>query len=154
MAVEIERKFLVRQEALPGLPAGITLKQGYLHISNEKSIRVRQSGNKAFLTIKGADVNGQRSEFEFSIPFSDSSYLLEHFCISSIIVKTRRCITWKEKLWEIDEFMGDNKGLWIAEVELKLPGEEVDLPLWVGEEVTGDEKYFNSYLSQHPFSRW
>jgi len=154
MAVEIERKFLVNKESLPRLKKGTDLKQGYLHISREKSIRVRQSGKKAFLTIKGPDVNGQRSEFEFSIPYHDSSYLLDHFCISSIIVKTRRCLFWKEKLWEIDEFLGDNSGLWIAEVELDQPGEAIELPSWVGEEVTGNKKYYNTYLSQHPFSQW
>jgi len=154
MALEIERKFLVHTELLPlGVP-GISICQGYLHTSRQKTIRVRLAGEQAWITIKGPDDNGVRPEFEYSIPPKEASYFLEFLCLGGKIEKIRREIDWSGKTWEVDEFLGENQGLWIAEIELTHRDEMVDLPPWIQKEVTGDYRFHNSYLSIHPFCGW
>ena len=154
MGMEIERKFLVNTKLLPSGVQGIKIIQGYLHISDQKTIRVRISGELAYITIKGPDKNGVRPEFEYAIPTEDARFMLANFCRNGQIEKIRRKINWAGKTWEIDEFFGENKGLWLAEVELDNRNESLELPVWVSKEVTGDSRFHNSVLSAHPYSSW
>jgi adenylate cyclase len=154
MALEIERKFLVHIDMLPSDIPEIDIQQGYLLTSHQKTIRVRIGGEKAWITIKGPDINGVRPEFEYPIPREDASYMFHNFCIGGKIEKIRRKIDFSGKTWEVDEFLGENKGLWIAEIELVQRDEIVDLPPWIRKEVTGDHRFHNSYLSNHPYSTW
>jgi CYTH domain-containing protein len=154
MPVEIERKFLVKAGMEPANVDGILLSQGYLFNQSGKSIRVRIAGHRAFLTIKGPDNYGSRDEFEYEIPYDDAHLLLENYCEGIIINKIRRIIRWENHLWEVDEFLKENKGLWLAEVELNRQDDPLPLPSWVDMEVTGNEKYLNSYLARFPFTTW
>jgi adenylate cyclase len=154
MALEIERKFLVNKGLEPINTDGVSIRQGYLHIDNEKSIRVRIAGHHSFLTVKGPDYKGSRTEFEYEIPVEEAEYMLNNFCGMRIIAKIRRHLLWKKQLWEVDEFLGDNKGLWLAEIEMTSPDDPVQLPKWIGKEVTGDSRFYNTYLAQHPFITW
>ncbi|MBK7213924.1 MAG: CYTH domain-containing protein [Bacteroidales bacterium] len=151
MAIETERKFLVIRELFPPDMDGLLLRQAYMHISAEKSIRVRIAGHKAYLTVKGPDLNGRRAEFEYEIPVEDAEYMFENLVSSGVISKIRRFLIWKKKLWEVDEFLERHQGLWLAEVELDDIKEPLDMPPWVGREVTGEKEYYNTYLSDHPY---
>jgi len=154
MALEIERKFLIHRELLPVETDGLLIQQGYLLSSPGKSVRVRLAGEKAYLTIKGPDIQGVRAEFEYAIPKQDAETLLNDFCTEGRLIKIRRKISSGSHVWEVDEFLGDNAGLWLAEVELARAGEPVVLPTWVAAEVTGDPRYYNTYLALHPFKTW
>ncbi len=151
--IEIERKFLVRDDSWRGLGAGTEYRQGYLQIDETKSVRVRVAREKAFLTIKSGNRGLTRAEFEYPIPVEDAEELLK-LCVGSPIEKTRYKIVRGDLVWEVDEFHGANTGLLIAEVELEREDQSVDLPDWVGEEVSQDSRYFNAYLALHPFSTW
>lgn len=155
MGLEIERKFLVdeKQWNLLAKPAGLSLKQGYLVNQANKVIRVRIAGEQAYLTIKGAVQGITRNEYEYEIPVKDGIELLDNFAVSCV-EKIRYCINFADKLWEIDVFLGDNNGLIVAEIELEHEDEQFELPRWVGGEVTGEEKYYNSALSIHPYKKW
>lgn len=154
MPLEIERKFLVHPELFPSGLDGTTIRQGYLQSDEGNSIRIRISGHQSFITIKGPDNDGVRLEFEYEIPFDDAGYMLEQFCRKPLINKTRRLVVWGGHLWEVDEFHGENQGLWLAEVELDDRNEQVELPPWVGSEVTGDSRYLNTSLVRFPFTSW
>ena len=154
MALEIERKFLVNIELLPAEIQGVRIVQGYLHVSNQKSIRIRIAGELAYITLKGPDTDGVRTEFEYAIPIEDARFMLTNFCTGGKIEKVRRKINWSGKTWELDEFLGENIGLWIAEIELANRDEPVGLPPWIRKEVTGDHRFHNTYLSAHPYSGW
>jgi adenylate cyclase len=154
MAVEIERKFLVRNESFKLFSKGILYRQGYLNRDKHRTVRVRVAGELAFITIKGITNGMERLEFEYPIPVNDAFEMLETICLKPLIEKLRYNIMTDGHLWEVDEFIGDNGGLIIAEVELKSTEEEVIIPDWVGEEVTGDLKYYNSNLVIHPFKNW
>jgi len=153
--LEIERKFLVK----PGVweqtkkPLGKKLFQGYLCNDDKKSIRVRITADKASLTVKGALENLCRPEFEYVIHEGEASDLLI-FAQNHCIEKTRYKTEYKGKIWDVDVFHGLNAGLFLAEIELNHPDELVELPGWVGEEVSCDPRYYNSYLSEHPFTTW
>ncbi|NVO19463.1 MAG: CYTH domain-containing protein [Bacteroidetes bacterium] len=151
---EIERKFLVKNAHLPDLDKGVQISQGYLYAGTEKTIRLRIKEQQGFITIKGPSDKGARPEFEYAIPFMDAQFMLENYCREGRIEKIRREIAWAGKTWEIDEFLGENNGLWIAEVELLTQDEDVELPPWIGAEVTGDNRYHNSSLSVHPYTHW
>ena len=155
MGVEIERKFLVDHEkwSLVNKPQGTYLKQGYILNDVHKIIRVRIAGQQAYITLKGAASGITRSEFEYSIPVKDAVELLDQFA-GACIEKTRYRISFNEKVWEVDVFAGDNAGLIVAEIELTHEQETFNLPDWIGDEVTGQDKYYNSSLSVHPFNRW
>ena len=153
MAMEIERKFIVRDLDWHPSPPGTHIRQGYLCLDPGRSVRVRLSGEAAFLTIKGASQGAGRLEFEYPIPPDDARQLLA-LCGAGLIEKTRYKITYAGCIWDVDEFHGLNQGLVLAEVELESEEAVVELPPWVGKEVTGDKRYFNLYLAQHPFSRW
>jgi CYTH domain-containing protein len=155
MALEIERKFLVRKDLWYALrkSSRTDIKQGYLSTDPEKIIRIRITDTSGFLTIKGAIKNRSRAEFEFPIPLEDALEILDQFT-SSRIEKTRYKIEYEGKTWEVDEFFGDNEGLIIAEIELNSPDEPFEKPSWVGPEVTDDPRYYNAYLIEHPFLSW
>ncbi len=154
MAQEIERKFLI-DPALLELPAeGETIRQGYIPTSTKTAVRVRIKGGQAFLTLKGENRGAVRSEFEYSIPLEDAMAMLDELCQPPMIDKVRYRIPHAGHLWEVDRFHGENEGLWVAEVELEAEYERVELPSWIRQEVTGDPRYYNANLIQHPYSQW
>jgi adenylate cyclase len=152
MGIEIERKFLVIGEAWKQAPAEY-LSQGYLNRDKQRTVRVRVVAEQAWLTIKGPSVGATRAEFEYAIPCADARELLA-LCEGTAIEKLRRRIPFDGLIWEVDEFLGENTGLVVAEVELQSADQVVPLPAWVGQEVTQDARYFNSNLSALPFGRW
>lgn len=153
MAKEIERKFLTRGSAWRRAGA-VRLRQGYLSSVKGRTVRVRTVGDhRAYLTIKGIAVGATRAEFEYEIPWEDAKELLS-ICETPLIEKDRYRVEEGGVVWEIDEFFGENKGLIIAEVELESEDQVFTKPDWVGEEVTGDPRYFNSNLIKKPYTRW
>lgn len=152
MGVEIERKFLVTGDEWRRAP-GTRLSQGYLNRDKARTVRVRLAGDKAFLTIKGPSTGASRAEFEYEIPKMDGEALLM-LCEKPLIEKIRRVINVEGSTWEVDEFLGENAGLVIAEIELAAEDQAFARPSWVGAEVTDDPRYFNSRLASHPFSGW
>lgn len=154
MAIEIERKFLVRGEGWRRQARGSHYRQGYLTVDPERTVRVRVAGEKAFLTIKGKSHGMSRSEFEYPIPFDEAIEMLESLCHKPLIEKFRYQVCYRGHRWEVDEFEGDNQGLILAEVELARIDEEVELPPWADREVTDDPRYYNASLSRNPFCNW
>ncbi|MFC3115932.1 CYTH domain-containing protein [Cellvibrio fontiphilus] len=152
MAVEIERKFLVTGDAWRSA-SPTYFSQGYLNSDKARTVRVRIAGTAAFLTVKGLSKGASRAEFEYPIPLADARQLLE-LCEQPLIEKYRHEIHYAGFLWEVDEFLGENHGLVVAEIELPTEYTEFAKPDWLGTEVTGDVRYFNSSLVQMPFSRW
>ncbi len=154
MGVEIERKFLLKNsDWKKQVDTVIHIQQGYLCSDKEKTVRIRVSGKRAWITIKGESIGMSRAEFEYDIPFEEGSSLIG-LCEKPIIDKKRYIIKTNEVIWEIDEFAGLNSGLTIAEVELENEEKTFDLPEWLGKEVTGDPKYYNSSLIKNPFTKW
>ena len=155
MAHEIERKFLVTPGAWRPDPArGTRLRQGYLSSDPARTVRVRIAGDAAFLTIKGLTRGIQRLEFEYAIPVVDAAIMLDQLCHRPLVEKVRYREPYEGHIWEVDIFEGDNAGLVVAEVELPSATTPVALPHWVGVEVSGDPRYFNSNLVLHPFTAW
>lgn len=154
MAKEIERKFLVDPNKLPSLSNGDVIKQGYIPTRDLTTVRIRIRSNTAFLTIKGETQGNTRSEFEYTIPITDAEHMMEELCQGPKIDKTRYLIHGKKHTWELDIFHGDNDGLIVAEIELGQENEEITLPEWVTEEVSGDHKYYNSQLLANPYKDW
>ena len=154
MPVEIERKFRVTGDGWRGAGAGTRYRQGYLSLHAGVSVRVRASRDKAYLTIKGETSGASRAEYEYPIPLAHANELLDALCIKPVIEKTRYRIEHRGLVWEVDEFEEENAGLVIAEVELESEGQAIDLPEWVGDEVTGDPRYYNVSLVSNPFSKW
>jgi adenylate cyclase len=154
MGKEIERKFLVKNFEWKQGAAGVPYRQGYLSTVKERTVRVRTVGVKGFLTIKGLTVGVTRSEFEYEIPAADANAMLDALCERPLIEKNRYAIAHAGLTWEIDEFFGENQGLVVAEVELQDEHQALTLPPWVGAEVSGDPRYFNSNLIKHPYTRW
>ena len=154
---ETERKFLVRDSSYKQLAvAAYRIKQGYIARNNGNSVRVRIKDSTGILTIKGPSADDiSRSEWETEIPLRDAEELLK-LCHGGIIDKTRFLVPegTPGKTFEVDEFYGDNDGLVMAELELPRIDEPFSRPSWLGEEVTGDRHYYNSYLSRHPFKEW
>ena len=153
MSIEIERKFLVTNENWKAEAKGILYRQGYLNSEKTRTVRVRTIEQKAFLTIKGISTGAKRAEFEYEIPLTDALALLE-LCEKPIISKHRYKLDVEGMIWEIDEFHGENEGLIVAEIELESETQTFVLPNFIGKEVTGDTRYFNSNLIKHPFSKW
>ncbi len=153
MPLEIERKFLVDPEKWTPKDQGIRLVQAYLSIEPNPTVRVRIAGEKAFLTIKGRTETISRPEFEYEIPSLDAYELLK-MAISYPVEKIRYKEMHEGFLWEIDVFSGKNEGLIMAEIELDSEDQELSLPNWVFDEVSDDRRYYNSYLSVHPFQEW
>lgn len=153
MANEIERKFLVHKDMIPEAKQCIRMIQAYLCTEPERTVRVRISGEEAFLTIKGKNKGITRKEFEYSIPLEDAKELM-NLAVTKPVEKIRKIIYDNGKKWEVDFFEGENKGLVTAEVELSLEKEKVIIPVWVGKEISEDLKYRNSMLSKMPYSHW
>lgn len=152
MGTEIERKFLVEGTDWKSIEP-VYYCQGYLNRDKERTVRVRVAGTKGVLTIKGANEGATRQEFEYEVPLDDAKQMLE-LCEKPLIEKNRRIIEFGAMNWEVDEFLGENAGLVVAEIELDSESQEFAIPEWVGKEVTEDPRYFNSRLSIHPFSKW
>ncbi len=155
MPKEIERKYLVdhsKWEKLNKTP-GELYRQGYLLTDPRKTIRVRLTPAKAYLTIKGITTGASRDEYEYEIPVQDAKELLDKLSLSELS-KTRYTIGHKGNTWEVDEFSGDNNGLIVAEIELESEDQAYEIPDWIGKEVTGEEKYYNSNLTIHPYNKW
>ncbi|WGZ92447.1 MAG: CYTH domain-containing protein [Candidatus Thiothrix putei] len=155
MATEIERKFLLVSDAWRALISrSESFRQGYLSSSKRASVRVRIADDTATLNIKGMTLGVQRPEYEYEIPLPDATELLDQLCERPLIEKTRHFIEFGGKLWEIDEFHGDNAGLIVAEVELDAPDEVIPMPHWAGADVSHLERYYNVRLTQYPYSQW
>ena len=154
MAQEIERKFLIHDASIVDSLAGERLTQGYLSHDKNATVRVRIAGTTGWLTIKGKTVGATRSEFEYPVPEEDARQMLDELCNAGVIDKTRYRLPQGELCWEIDVFHGDNDGLIVAEIELPSEDSPFDKPDWLGEEVTGDARYYNSALSSTPFNQW
>lgn len=152
MSLEIERKFLVKGNEWRQ-SKGVRFLQGYLNSDKERTVRVRLCGDNAFLTIKGLTAGATRTEYEYEIPPHHAQELLK-LCDGPIIEKIRYKVAYDCLIWEIDEFLGENKGLVLAEVELQSEDQEFERPKWLGEEVTYDERYFNSNLCSYPYTKW
>ncbi len=154
MGVEIERKFLLSGEGWRGLGQPVLLRQGYLSSQKERVVRVRIEGDRAMLTVKGKSVGAVRGEWEYPIPVADAAHMLDALCERPLIEKYRTRIAIGSHVWEVDEFLGENQGLTVAEIELTSEGEAFDMPAWIGAEVTDDARYFNSSLVKKPYSTW
>jgi CYTH domain-containing protein len=154
MATEIERKFLVKGDEWRSLGTGTLYRQGYLSTKKGCTVRVRLAGEQGYLTIKGLTQGFSRAEYEYPIPAEDVREMLDNLCDRPLIEKTRYKIEVAGLTWEVDEFAGENQGLIIAEVELADANQTVELPSWIGKEVSDDPRYYNANLSQHPFSQW
>ena len=152
MATEIEKKFLLKEGVRP---SGTAMKccQGFLSRAKERTVRVRTVNDKGYLTIKGIAVGASRPEFEYEIPYQDALELLD-ICEKPLIEKNRYRVEEGGVVWEIDEFFAENKGLIIAELELESENQEFEKPDWVGEEVTGDPRYYNANLIKNPYTKW
>ena len=154
--IEIERKFLVTSNSFKEQAFNKTrIIQGFLNTDKERTVRVRLKGDRGFLTVKGLSSNDGLSRFEWEteIPETDAKLLLK-LCEKGVIDKVRHEIKADNHTYEVDEFFGDNEGLIIAEIELNHISEIFKKPLWLGEEVTGNEKYYNSQLSKQPYKTW
>ncbi|MDV7339716.1 CYTH domain-containing protein [Terasakiella sp. A23] len=153
--MEIERKFLVVGDGWKNEASAKKIAQGYISNDKEKSavVRVRQKGDKCFLTIKADRGDITRLEFEYEIPHADCAMMLDQLC-GDAIEKTRYTIDVAGNTWEIDEFHGANAGLIMAEIELESADQAFEKPDWAGPEVSHDNRFFNSYISEHPFSTW
>ena len=155
MAAEIERKFLVRDDTWRvSVATTEPMRQGYLASSPECNVRIRLAGDRAWLTIKGRTVGATRPEYEYAIPPAEAAELLERLCLRPQIEKTRHRVPYAGHCFEVDVFHGANEGLVLCEVELGSEGEVVELPPWLGREVTGDPRYFNARLALRPYTTW
>jgi adenylate cyclase len=159
MAIEIERKFLLKNDDWkPLVTKSCVIKQGYLQsgmeASQKSSIRVRISNDKAYLNIKSVDRIMRRQEYEYVIPLDDAEQMLSTLCGEVIIEKTRYYVPYMSHLWEIDVFAGDNDGLQMAEIELSSEDESFEIPGWIGEEVSSDKRYYNIHLLSFPYTMW
>lgn len=156
MPQEIERKFLVRDLSFKEMAVSSTrIVQGYICSDRGRTVRVRIRDEKGFLTIKGASTdNGlSRYEWEKEISMEDARDLMK-LCLPGVIDKRRYLVGWKNHIFEVDEFYGDNDGLIVAEVELGSVDEEYEVPPFIGEEVTGQVRYYNSFLMKSPYKTW
>jgi len=155
MKQEIERKFLVKGDFRPYVSKSFKIVQGFLSSSPQRTVRIRIHREKGFINIKGmANQSGlSRLEWEREIPLAEAEKLMK-ICEPGIIEKTRHHVEAGKHLFEVDEFHGENRGLIIAEIELGSENEDFEKPGWLGEEVTGDIRYYNAMLSQKPFTKW
>jgi len=155
MGIEIEHKFLIRDERWRQLvERSVRMRQGYLTSDVRCSVRVRVAGGQGFLNIKSGTLGIQRSEYEYPIPLAEAEEILDTLCEKPLLEKTRHFVRSGGRVWEIDEFAGDNTGLIVAEVELSRPDELFARPDWLGEDVSHDIRYYNSQLARHPYNTW
>ncbi len=155
MNQEIERKFLVCGDFMPYVHASSRIIQGYISSTPGRTVRVRITDGKGFLTVKGAPEQGHfgRSEWEWEISEEDARGLM-NLCEGGVIDKTRYLVKEGEHVYEVDEFYGENEGLTVAEIELSSEDEAFGRPSWLGREVTGDRRYYNSMLLKDPYKNW
>lgn len=155
MATEIEHKFLlVNDDWRKLINHSVAYRQGYLSNNKSASVRIRIASDMANINVKGMTIGLQRPEYEYPVPLSDAHEMLDQLCLRPMIEKTRHFVEYGGKIWEIDEFAGDNAGLLVAEVELKQIGEKFDIPDWAGRDVSGIERYYNVALVAYPYSQW
>ncbi len=154
MGIEIERKFKVKDNSYKELAEGILYRQGYLNNDFRRAVRIRIIKDKGYITIKGPSSGISRPEFEYDIPFEEAHEIINNLCEKPIIEKYRYKVIHDGLMWEVDEFIGDNEGLTIAEIELSLENQEISFPKWLGEEVTHDRRYYNSSLVKKPYKSW
>lgn len=154
MGIEIERKFLLKDESFKALAESKhSFRQGYIEGSEMATVRVRIADEKGFFTIKSKAVNFSRSEYEYEIPLKDAEEMLDKLC-GNKVEKYRYIVMNEGNRWEVDEFLGENAGLLVAELELQSEDETFALPSWLGEEITHDIRYRNSYLAENPYKSW
>lgn len=155
MPKETERKFLVRSDEWRSLVVQtIFIKQAYIYTGPPIAVRVRITDTKCTLNLKKATLESTRDEYEYEIPRGDAEELIEKFTTGFSIEKYRHIVYHNGIKWEIDEFLGKNTGLIIAELETSDPLPQLEIPKWLGDEVSNDIRYFNSYLALHPYSTW
>ena len=154
MAKEIERKFLIKRELWQPQNQGQEIRQGYLSLDPERTVRVRTKGAKGYLTIKGKNQGISRTELEYEIPYEEACQMLEELCLRPLVEKTRYLEQHGRQLWEIDIFAGDNEGLAVAEAELPSEDTALALPIWIDREVSGEARYYNSNLIKLPYKNW
>lgn len=155
MATEIERKFLLASDDWRAeVEESMRLTQGYLSRGQQSAVRVRIKGDTAQLNIKHTIDGISRLEYEYPLPLTDAQEILERVALRPLIDKTRHHVRRGQHLWEIDEFYGENAGLIVAEIELNDPDEVFERPSWLGKEVSDDVRYYNSRLSECPYSQW
>ncbi len=155
MAQEIERKFLVCGAFKHKVFSSSRIAQGYICATSGRTVRVRLRDEKGFLTIKGPSDSQGMSRYEWEKEISsDEAHELMKLCLPGIIDKTRYLVEYAGHTWEIDEFYGENEGLIMAEIELQSENEPFEKPDFIGEEVTGDPRYYNSHLMIHPYNQW
>ena len=154
MKIEIERKFLLKNDGWRAGATGVLYRQGYLCTDPGRTVRVRIGGDTAILAIKGAGDGIARAEFEYPLPPAEATLLLDTLCLKPLVEKVRYLVPFAGLTWEIDEFVGANAGLLMAEVELERVDQPVPLPPWIGMEVSGDPRYYNAYLTRHPYTTW
>ncbi|MGA7828869.1 MAG: CYTH domain-containing protein [Geobacteraceae bacterium] len=154
MAREIERKFLVKNDSWKKEGRGLSCRQGYLVTGKDITVRVRILGEEGYLTVKGRTEGIARDEFEYRIPVADAEAMLRSMSKDGIVEKIRYHVEVKGFTWDVDEFLGENSGLVLAEVELADENQQPEFPDWLGQEVTGDVRYYNAYLAGNPFSAW
>lgn len=151
--IEIERKFLVDQKKWHPKGTGTKIKQGYLSVDPDRVVRVRLSGKVAYLTVKGKAERITRTELEYEIPVDEAEIVLK-MCTGYLVEKIRYIEKIENNTWEIDVFEGKNEGLVMAEIELETENQKIELPGWIECEVSEDERFYNSFLSQKPFVFW
>lgn len=154
MGKEIERKYKVKDDSYKKLSVGKLYRQGFLSTNPQRVVRVRVADNKGFLTVKSANIGAERSEFEYIIPLDEANEMLDKLCEKPIIEKYRYTIQFEDFTWVVDEFLGENEGLVLAEIELQYNSQAFKVPDWIGEEVTDDMRYYNSNLVKEPYSGW
>jgi CYTH domain-containing protein len=153
MGVEIERKFLVPDLGFLDGVVGVPYRQGYLSADPDRTVRIRRAGEHALVTIKGRSHGASRAEFEYEIPVADADEMLA-LCVPPLIEKVRHRVEHAGRTFDVDVFAGANEGLVVAEVELPSEDAVVALPPWIGDEVTGDPRYFNANLVANPYRDW
>jgi CYTH domain-containing protein len=154
--IEIERKFLVKDQSYENeVVTSRAIKQGFLSTDPNRTVRIRVEETRGFITVKGISTDGGVSRFEWENPLSKAAAeALFRLCLPGKIEKTRHVVSVGSHLFEVDVFGGDNQGLIVAEVELSEPNQAFEKPAWLGVEVTGEKKYYNASLSQHPYKDW
>jgi adenylate cyclase len=154
MGQEIERKFLVVNDAWKETASATRFRQGFLSTAPERTVRIRIAGDRGLLTIKGITIGARRAEYEYEIPLDDAQSMLDDLCERPLIEKVRHTLEVGGHTWEIDVFEGENDGLVVAEIELQAEDEPFERPGWIGAEVTDDPRYFNANLVKAPFQNW
>ncbi len=154
VAKEVERKYIVKDESFKKISQSVLYKQGYLSVNADAVVRIRVIGRRAYITIKGRGTGITRTEYEYEIPDSDANEMLDTLCQKPIIQKYRYKVPHEGFIWEVDEFIGENEGLVVAEIELEDEKQVFTEPDFVGAEVTHDARYYNSNLVNNPYKNW